>query len=74
MEFRDRLILNIGSNFNHLSYKDIEGISDLVMHINRSYEQDYKENLEGVKIYNENGEIEHGITNRFNARLQRKEE
>lgn len=59
MEYRDKLILNIGSNFNHLSYADIEGIVDLVLHFNRSEEHSGEDHPCGVTIHKESGEIDY---------------
>lgn len=59
MEYRDKLILNIGSNFNHLSYADIEGIADLVLHFKWSEEQSGVDHPCGVTIHKESGEIDY---------------
>ena len=74
MDYRDKLILNIGSNFNHLTYADIEGIADLVVHLKRSDEQGCKDEPERIIVYKENGEIDHATMSEVNRELQEDED
>lgn len=74
MDYRDKLILNIGSIFNHLTYADIEGIADLVVHLKRSDEQGFRDSVGGVIAYKENGEIDHDAMNEINRQLEKEHE